>query len=68
MSTTEFFNRVDAAGFHGFISPSQAKPFFVEWTGHTETVSVMGCDHEQEITVVTSYLTAADAVHAAESM
>ena len=68
MSKQEFFARVGAAGFQGIISPSQANPFLVEWTGHTETVSVMGCEEDQEQTVVTSYLTADDAVAAAESM
>jgi hypothetical protein len=66
MTDAEFFARVREAGFVGRIVRSNAEPYQVEWTGHTETVFVGGEDYE---TVrVTGYASADDAVAAAESI
>lgn len=67
MNKQEFFTRVNATGFNAVYVESQDKPFMVRWTGHTETVSVMGCEDDQEATCTTCYATAEEAIAAAES-
>lgn len=68
MTDTEFFTRVSAAGFKGQIARGSAEPYRVEWTGHTETVRLVGERKDREITRNTGFATAAEAVAAAESL
>ncbi len=68
MTDLEFFARVSAAGFKGQIAHGSANPYRVEWTGHTETVRLVGERKDREITRNTGYATASTAVAAAESL
>jgi len=69
LTDTEFFDRIEAAGFKGIICRTQPLSYSVEWTGHKETVHVLGGRKKgYEVTVVTSYATPEEAVEAAESI
>jgi hypothetical protein len=66
----EFYAACKAAGCKGMFSPTSEKPFFVEWTGNTESVTVMGRSGRhlhRTVPVTTSYATAAEAVAAVKS-